>query len=107
MRQGTPDALLADTGDPFIESFVGRDRALKRLCRHRCAEILEPGNRAFPRGAPHLTPQDNLRTALALLVEGNFDALPCFNTDGSPAGMVRLARIREMLGGSAPLEAVS
>ena len=27
VRQGTPDALLADTGDPFIESFVGRDRA--------------------------------------------------------------------------------
>jgi osmoprotectant transport system ATP-binding protein len=107
VRHGTPDALLADASDPFIESFIGRDRALKRLRRRRCAEVLEPCNRAFPRDAAHLAPHDDLRTALSILVEGNFDALPCFNADGSLAGMVRLAEIRNLLDGSAPLEAVS
>jgi osmoprotectant transport system ATP-binding protein len=107
VRQGTPDALLAAANDPFIESFIGRDRALKRLRLRRCAEVLEPCNRSFPGGAPHLTPNEDLRTALSILVEGNFDALPCFNADGSLAGMVRLSAIRSLLDGSAPLEAVS
>ena len=107
VRHGTPDALLADASDPFIESFIGRDRALKRLRRRRCAEVVEPSNRSFPRGVPPLTALDDLRTALSIMVEGNFDALPCFNADGSPAGMVRLAEIRKLLDGSPPLEAVS
>jgi osmoprotectant transport system ATP-binding protein len=107
IRQGTPDALLADASDPFIESFIGRDRALKRLRRRRCREVLEPCNRAFPRGTPHLAPQDDLRTALSILVEGNFDALPCFDADGSVAGMVRLSEIHKLLDGNPPLEAAS
>jgi hypothetical protein len=40
-------------------------------------------------------------------VEGNFDALPCFNADGSLAGMVRLSEIRTLLDRSTPLEAAS
>jgi osmoprotectant transport system ATP-binding protein len=106
-RQGTPDALLAAAEDPFIESFIGRDRALKRLRLRRCVEVLEACNRTFPGGAPRLTPYDDLRTALSILVEGNFDALPCFNADGSLAGMVRLSEIRTLLDRSTPLEAAS
>ena len=106
-RQGTPDALLAAADDPFIESFIGRDRALKRLRLRRCAEVLEICTGDLPAGVPHLAPHDDLRTALSILVEGNFDALPCFNADGSLAGMVRLAQIRNLLDGSAPREASS
>ena len=104
-RQGTPDALLAAAGDPFIESFIGRDRALKRLRLRRCAEVLETCNREFARDLPRLALQDDLRTALSILVEGNFDALPCFNADGSVAGMVRLSGVRVLLDGGAPREA--
>jgi len=106
-RQGTPDALLAAANDPFIESFIGRDRALKRLRLRRCVEVVEACNHPFPGGVPHLAPHDDLRTALSLLVEGNFDALPCFNADGSLAGMVRLTEIRNLLDGGATLEAAS
>ena len=73
----------------------------------RCVEVLEACNRAFPGGTPRLAPHDDLRTALSILVEGNFDALPCFNADGSLAGMVRLSEIRNLLDRSAPLEAAS
>jgi CBS-domain-containing membrane protein len=99
--------LLAAADDPFIESFIGRDRALKRLRLRRCAEVLEACDHAFPGRVPHLAPHDDLRTALSILVEGNFDALPCFNADGSLAGMVRLAEIRNLLDRSAPREASS
>jgi len=104
-REGTPDALLAAADDPFIESFIGRDRALKRLRLRRCAEVLETCNREFARDLPRLALQDDLRTALSILVEGNFDALPCFNADGSVAGMVRLSGVRVLLDGGAPREA--
>jgi osmoprotectant transport system ATP-binding protein len=107
VRQGTPDAVLSDTSDAFVASFIGRDRALKRLRRRHCSEILEPCNRAFARGAPSVTPEDDLRTALSMLVEADLDALPCYQTDGNLAGMVRLARIRGLLDSSAALEAAS
>ena len=48
---------------------------------------------------------DDLRTALSILVEGNFDALPCFDAEGSVVGMVRLSEIRVLLDGGAPREA--
>jgi hypothetical protein len=91
--QGTPDAVLAT-------------RAMRSWRLHRprsCAEaaapaslreILEPCNRAFARGAPSVTPEDDLRTALSMLVEADLDALPCYQPDGNMRGMVRLARIR-------------
>ena len=107
VRQGTPDAVLADNDDPFVASFIGRDRALKRLRRHRCKEILEPCSRTFPPGAPHVVPEDDLRTALSLLVEADLDALPCFEPDGNPAGMVRLTRIRGLLDAGVAREAVA
>jgi osmoprotectant transport system ATP-binding protein len=107
VRQGTPDAVLADVSDPFVANFVGRDRALKRLRRHRCTEILEPSTRAFARNTPRVGVADDLRTALSILMEADVDALPCVHPDGTPAGMVRLARIQSLLDGGPGLEAVS
>ncbi|MEO8302900.1 MAG: ABC transporter ATP-binding protein [Betaproteobacteria bacterium] len=107
VRQGTPDDVLADNDDPFVASFVGRDRALKRLRRHRCKEILEPCTRTFAPGAPHVVPEDDLRTALSLLVEADLDALPCFQPDGNLVGMVRLERIRGLLENGVAREAVA
>ena len=39
VQYDTPEAILARPADAFVESFVGTDRALKRLAliRRRCA----------------------------------------------------------------------
>ena len=73
MRQGrieqfdTPEALLAGPANPFVEAFVGDDRALRRLALLSVQSALEPGNAASPR-APHIDAGASLRDALAQML---------------------------------------
>src|SRR5213596_554975 len=70
VQYDTPDAILADPADDFVERFVGADRSLKRLALKRLSEIelLD-----VPNGDGSLYPtvaaSTTLRDALSLMLE--------------------------------------
>jgi osmoprotectant transport system ATP-binding protein len=91
-----PDELLAAPADEFVASFVGRDRALKRLALSRVDELaLMPAD-----GAPHgaeVAPDTSLRDALSLLISDGDRPLAVLDGDGNVAGLVSLELIRAAL----------
>ena len=96
-----PDELLASPADEFVASFVGRDRALKRLALSRVGELsLLPAD-----GGPHgdtIAPDTSLRDALSLLISDGDRPLAVSDGNGGVAGLVSLELIRGALrGGSA------
>ncbi len=87
-----PEAILARPADAFVASFVGTDRALKRLGLVR-AEAAAQG--AAPLSHPHaIDAQASLRDALALMFGAGVDALTVTGTRGEVIGIVTLAAIR-------------
>jgi osmoprotectant transport system ATP-binding protein len=92
----TPDAILAHPVDDFVASFVGEDRALRRLSLRRVGELeLEPADRASP-GDPQLDPTTTLRNALSVMLAADrWKALVV--SDGKPLGSVSFEQISGLL----------
>ena len=67
-----PEAILAHPADAFVESFVGSDRALKRLALLDVAGHMTRG--PAPEAAPRVSRHEDLRGALSLLLAANADA---------------------------------
>ncbi|HEU4703444.1 MAG TPA: ABC transporter ATP-binding protein [Conexibacter sp.] len=91
-----PDELLASPADEFVASFVGRDRALKRLALSRVGELeLLPAD-----GTAHaatIEPDTSLRDALSLLLADGDRPLAVADRSGGVAGLVSLELIRAAL----------
>ncbi|WP_300063976.1 ABC transporter ATP-binding protein [uncultured Roseobacter sp.] len=81
MRYAPPAELLADPGDPFVEDFLGRDRALKRLRLGRVGDAMDSA-------PPRLTLSDTLATARALFAATDAPALVAVGPRGRPRGMI-------------------
>ncbi|SDM68228.1 osmoprotectant transport system ATP-binding protein [Franzmannia pantelleriensis] len=82
VQYDTPDDLLTAPKDAFVESFLGEDRALKRLNLVKVREIVsdEIGS---------VTPSDTLETALARIDDfGYSNAILMVNDKRQPAGIV-------------------
>jgi osmoprotectant transport system ATP-binding protein len=87
----TPDAILAEPADAFVEQFIGEDRALRRLALRRLGDLeLEPeeGEGAGPR----LPPGASVRNALSLMLAENVGAVV---VEGR--GILKIEQIRELL----------
>jgi osmoprotectant transport system ATP-binding protein len=61
----TPSELLTNPADPFVQDFVGADRALKRLALTRVEAVASPGE---ANGWPEVDPTTSLRDALSLML---------------------------------------
>jgi osmoprotectant transport system ATP-binding protein len=82
IQHSTPDDLLAAPKNAFVESFLGEDRALKRLNLVRVREIVtdEIGT---------VTPSDTLETALAKIEDfGYQNSILMVNERKQPAGII-------------------
>ncbi|KPQ25438.1 MULTISPECIES: ABC transporter ATP-binding protein [unclassified Halomonas] len=82
VQYSTPDDLLAAPKNAFVESFLGEDRALKRLNLVKVREIVtdEIGT---------VTPGDTLETALAKIDNyGYQNAILMINDRKQPAGII-------------------
>jgi osmoprotectant transport system ATP-binding protein len=84
----TPEAILDHPADEFVERFVGRDRALKRLALRRLGELRPAPLDGVVADAPRAGPDTNLRDALALLIAEHRDELVVTDGNGSPLGVV-------------------
>jgi osmoprotectant transport system ATP-binding protein len=100
VQYDTPEAVLARPADAFVESFVGTDRALKRLALIRADAALEPAGGSPPSRA--IDAHTSLRDALALMFESDTDALAVTGPDGTVLGSLTLAslRVHTRLGGT-------
>lgn len=67
-----PQALLAAPADTFVASFVGQDRALRRLALMTVSEAAEPGEAA---GETEISPDASLRDALSTMLAGGLTRL--------------------------------
>jgi osmoprotectant transport system ATP-binding protein len=92
VQYATPEAILAQPADVFVESFVGTDRALKRLALIRTDALIEPPGSAAPAHA--IGGQASLRDALALMFETGTDSLAVTGSGGVVLGTLSLAGIR-------------
>ncbi|MEA2387323.1 MAG: osmoprotectant transport system ATP-binding protein [Thermoleophilaceae bacterium] len=98
----TPDKILAEPVDEFVEQFVGADRGLKRLALRRVGEIA-------PIEAPAARPGDNAQAARARVQRAGFESLVVVDEAGRPTGLLpvdRLAAERVPSDGALPLETV-
>jgi osmoprotectant transport system ATP-binding protein len=91
VQYGTPEAILAQPADAFVSSFVGSDRALKRLALVRAEEALEAG--AAPAHGHAIAADVSLRDALAAMFATGVDALAVVR-DGTTVGILTVAAIR-------------
>ena len=89
-----PERILAHPADPFVETFVGGDRALKRLALMPAVEHATRAAAAAP-DAPRIAPNASLREALSALLATNGDEAVLDVRDGG--GVVTLAAIRDAL----------
>jgi osmoprotectant transport system ATP-binding protein len=92
VQYDTPEAILARPADAFVESFVGTDRALKRLALVTAGAALEPvvaiGHaRAVSRDA-------TLHDALAIMFATGVDSLAVTGASGEVLGTLSVGGIR-------------
>ena len=87
VQYAAPDEMLAHPADPFVASFVGSDRTLKRLRLIRAHEVMRPATTADA-AAPAVSPDDDLRQVAALFLKHGAEALRCVDIDGRVVGIV-------------------
>jgi osmoprotectant transport system ATP-binding protein len=94
VQYDTPERILAQPANAFVEEFVGQDRALKRLSLHTVRSRMEPiDGRALPDSAPQLDPEMSLRDALSVLLSAKSDVATIRDGDRNLIGALRLADI--------------
>ena len=95
VQYDTPAQLLAHPADAFVESFVGEDRALKRLALMTASRYAVP--MALDAGAHRLQAGASLRDALALLLQDGARPLAVIDTRDVVVGGLDLQTIRAAL----------
>lgn len=81
VQYNTPDDLLAHPVDDFVESFVGDDRALKRLRLVQVSQVMEP--------VTTVSPGDSLKVALERIEQQGYShAILMVNERNQPIGYV-------------------
>jgi len=84
LQYDTPAAILADPADDFVESFLGADRAIKRLSLIDVASAMAPP--APQESGESVGPTASLHHALALILAGDLPGLDVKDGDGSRIG---------------------
>ena len=92
VQYGSPESILAQPADSFVEEFVGADRVLKRLSLLEAAAHAEPDGEA--RSPATIRAGASLREALTILLVNEVDALDVVDDAGRRVGSLSLDRIR-------------
>jgi osmoprotectant transport system ATP-binding protein len=92
----SPADLLLAPADPFVEEFVGGDRALKRLALLRVGE-LDLGPRTDPAPPVAVSHDDSLRDALSRLLLSGAHEVGVVDDDGNALGTLTADLIAEHL----------
>jgi osmoprotectant transport system ATP-binding protein len=92
VQYDTPEVILARPADPFVESFVGADRALKRLSLLGVDGYVN--DESPPADAPQIAQSANLRDALSSLLSAAASRGAVVDMNGAVTGTLTLDAIR-------------
>ncbi len=92
---GPPQELLAHPASPFVESFVGRDRGLKRLSVTGIDPALVQPLDGPVEGRAVVAGTASLRDALAVALLADRDGVVVLDDAGTPVGVVSLTALLE------------
>lgn len=82
VQNATPDSLLASPKDSFVESFLGEDRALKRLNLVNVRDVINSD-------IATVSPRDSLDAALGKLDQNGYQhAIVMVNDQHQPTGLI-------------------
>ncbi|GGX78303.1 ATP-binding protein [Litchfieldella qijiaojingensis] len=92
VQQGTPQALLREPANGFVESLLGgADRGLKQAGLTRVAARMQPLGTSRPsRSDPSVGIDDSLRLALSLMLWHHCESLTVVDGTGRPVGTLSL-----------------
>lgn len=104
LRQGgilaqydTPERLLMEPASDFVASFIGSDRAIKRLSLSAVSALdLQPDPNPTA-SLPEVAESSSVRDALALLLSADASALRVVSEDGSPTKLLTVDSIKGLL----------
>lgn len=84
LQYDTPEAILARPANDFVESFLGPDRAIKRLSLITVASVMaQPASQA---SSVSIKPDASLHDALALILTGDLPGLDVRAESGETVG---------------------
>jgi osmoprotectant transport system ATP-binding protein len=86
----TPDAILAHPADDFVATFIGEDRALRRLALKRLSDV-KLGPVEGTEGLARVSIDTTVRNAVSLLLDTKTDRLLVENERGELVGVFRFS----------------
>lgn len=98
VQYGTPNEILSQPANEFVEEFIGDDRTLKRLGLIRVEEVMEPvADGTQDGGTPDeaVSPDANLESALSRMLQEDTDTLSVRNGGDRLVGRVTRERIQD------------
>jgi osmoprotectant transport system ATP-binding protein len=96
-QYGTPDEILANPANEFVERFVGADRGLKRLSLRRIGDVELDHAAVASAGAPRCRDSTSLRDALSLMLTEGAQEVLVVDAAGEATGVLSLQRVSELL----------
>ena len=93
VQYDTPERILAQPADAFVQAFVGGDRSLKRLSLLTVGAYTQAG--AATAEAPTLLAGTPLRDALSAMLDAGTGDAHVVDAHGAPQGRVTLDAIRQ------------
>ncbi len=106
VQYGTPMEIVTHPQNKFVEELIGSNNLLRKLSLFTVQSILngesdseEPHNSPAVHQHPEavIQPQEDLRSALSLLLESGGQALRVINQDGSTLGMITFEDLHQRL----------
>ena len=82
----TPNDLLANPANPFVEGFVGSDRAIKRLKLFSVQDAMLSLQGSVDQSSPIISVNSNLTDAASLLYNSKANALNCIDEFNNVVG---------------------
>ena len=94
---GPPDELLRAPASPFVEAFLGHERALRRMGLRRIAGTQLGPPPALLDGAPTIAVTAGLREALDLLIATGRPSVVVIDDAGAPLGTLDLSLLAKAI----------
>ncbi|MED1469230.1 ABC transporter ATP-binding protein [Bacillus salipaludis] len=105
MQFGTPDDILSNPRNEFVRDFIGSDREIKRLTLLTVKDLLSKGKKSNRKtsikleiNATIVTPDMDLRTAMAVLLSSSTGEAVIVDQDNHPLGILNFSDFEILTG---------
>lgn len=93
VQYDTPLTLLTHPADDFVRSLLGAEDVFRQLSLVRVTAVMAPLDGAGLNGAPTVRADEDVRSALSVLIAHGAQRLTVVDSDDRPVGQVSLATV--------------